>query len=778
MENQPKEMHQSESEMSQDNWAGILSSAHLQSSLKNPGISALLSFFVMGLGQIFNGSVDRGIMFLFAQISCLYYLYDFHNNGFLMTQFCSEMDPLTLAIIHFVVLTFLLLLWIYNIKDACKLGLVTPLRRLKEMPTILDESFMQHMHIPPANRLLTGEVPPHMIPPHPVAGSFTQPPPYQVFYTPQPRSSLWTPFWLCLGIIIVVNLPWDVESLQKTKKKVLSWTINAIEEAVRKDTPEKKVFFSKLNRLEKQGNPIKILKLSQLSDRSQAKKEAPTEKVDTFYPSQNSRKKPYFKKVTTPGNTTTDLQLLKQRAWNLYRAGKLEEASEHYEKLLKLEPDSLVAHRFLGRYFARKKQYLKSLHHFERILFSLDSDETKAYKKQILVLNVKENPGKIIEYGTKFLLFKENDFSIVTKISQANEVMGNYANAYNLLKTVHSKIPAGQNYSFFKNMGQLQVKLGLLEESLVSFNQSLTHTSIKEEKTGVFKIIASVLEQLGRGKESKSFLVKTRDSQTELNNLPKKSSPVKKQVLSQAPLRKEKTLYKEKKAPAVKSEKKLKVDKYNPYEAIARQERFKLVSQMPQISVEYLKILSKPVRKKISLKKKATVKEYKGKVKISRSAKKEDKKVDRHALSKKAINLLRFGKVDEAKKLFSEILTHYPGDGKTLYYLGTMAMDRRDREGAIDYFKKAYENGFKNSFLLNDLGTLLFNYKRFPESARLFREATLLDSKNLFVRLKLAISLSNVGKKEEARTILDNLVNDPQVGHSIKTSALEILKIL
>ena len=33
---------------------------------KNPGLAAVLSFFFMGLGQIYNGQIAKGILFIVA----------------------------------------------------------------------------------------------------------------------------------------------------------------------------------------------------------------------------------------------------------------------------------------------------------------------------------------------------------------------------------------------------------------------------------------------------------------------------------------------------------------------------------------------------------------------------------------------------------------------------------------------------------------------------------------------------------------------------------------
>lgn len=62
--------------------------------LKNPGIAAVASFLFTGLGQVYNGQIGKGIIFIFIQII----------NAFLM-----------LVVIGF--LTFPLF-WIYGIYDA------------------------------------------------------------------------------------------------------------------------------------------------------------------------------------------------------------------------------------------------------------------------------------------------------------------------------------------------------------------------------------------------------------------------------------------------------------------------------------------------------------------------------------------------------------------------------------------------------------------------------------------------------------------------------------
>ncbi|MCI0453925.1 MAG: hypothetical protein L0Y68_02880 [Candidatus Dadabacteria bacterium] len=48
---------------------------------KNPGIAAVLSFFFTGLGQIYNGQIGKGILFIIFQIISI--LLMFSGIGFI-----------------------------------------------------------------------------------------------------------------------------------------------------------------------------------------------------------------------------------------------------------------------------------------------------------------------------------------------------------------------------------------------------------------------------------------------------------------------------------------------------------------------------------------------------------------------------------------------------------------------------------------------------------------------------------------------------------------------
>lgn len=62
--------------------------------MKNPGIAAVLSFFIPGLGQIYNGQIMKGIIFIVL---------------------ASIFGALTLVLIGYILYP---LFWIYNLYDA------------------------------------------------------------------------------------------------------------------------------------------------------------------------------------------------------------------------------------------------------------------------------------------------------------------------------------------------------------------------------------------------------------------------------------------------------------------------------------------------------------------------------------------------------------------------------------------------------------------------------------------------------------------------------------
>ncbi|MGL4669798.1 MAG: double zinc ribbon domain-containing protein [Methanobacteriaceae archaeon] len=106
---------------------------------KNPGLAALLSALVMGLGQIYNGKLGRGLVFLISGIilgaieglvssylsyinynnSLYYYSYSY---SYYSPYYRSYTDPTLYTILFFIILIIIISVWAYGVYDAYKIA--------------------------------------------------------------------------------------------------------------------------------------------------------------------------------------------------------------------------------------------------------------------------------------------------------------------------------------------------------------------------------------------------------------------------------------------------------------------------------------------------------------------------------------------------------------------------------------------------------------------------------------------------------------------------------
>lgn len=90
----------------------------IQNRVKNPGVSVLLSFFIMGLGQIYNGSINKGVALLGFQLFSTAFLYNTFFATDLQRAMSESMGVLFPDILGAFLTLILLVVWVYNIKDA------------------------------------------------------------------------------------------------------------------------------------------------------------------------------------------------------------------------------------------------------------------------------------------------------------------------------------------------------------------------------------------------------------------------------------------------------------------------------------------------------------------------------------------------------------------------------------------------------------------------------------------------------------------------------------
>ncbi len=121
----------------QKQWVEQLRREQLKNSARNPGMAALMSFFMMGLGQIYAGHVDRGIILLAIHLSGIFTAFSLYSKGLIYESLFPILGMKILMIFIYIFSVFLILLWIYNIKDAYYLSLFSSFRDWFEVERVL-----------------------------------------------------------------------------------------------------------------------------------------------------------------------------------------------------------------------------------------------------------------------------------------------------------------------------------------------------------------------------------------------------------------------------------------------------------------------------------------------------------------------------------------------------------------------------------------------------------------------------------------------------------------
>ncbi|MFH0912475.1 MAG: hypothetical protein V1807_02350 [Patescibacteria group bacterium] len=85
--------------------------------MKNSGLAAVLSFFVVGLGQIYNGQIGKGIFFLVGY----YLVFVIFWSLFFSSIFTGDDSTMMASVTSvFIAPIIVVALWIFNIVDAHK----------------------------------------------------------------------------------------------------------------------------------------------------------------------------------------------------------------------------------------------------------------------------------------------------------------------------------------------------------------------------------------------------------------------------------------------------------------------------------------------------------------------------------------------------------------------------------------------------------------------------------------------------------------------------------
>ena len=131
-------------------WVEDFRREHLKKSARNPGLAALMSFLLMGTGQIYAGHIDRGIILLLIHIFSIFAGYNLYSGGFIYEWLMSSIGPHLIIVICYVLSVVFILTWIYNIKDAYYLSIFSSFRDWFEVERVL----LPSMGVP-ANMLIS-----------------------------------------------------------------------------------------------------------------------------------------------------------------------------------------------------------------------------------------------------------------------------------------------------------------------------------------------------------------------------------------------------------------------------------------------------------------------------------------------------------------------------------------------------------------------------------------------------------------------------------------------
>jgi predicted TPR repeat methyltransferase len=116
----------------------------------------------------------------------------------------------------------------------------------------------------------------------------------------------------------------------------------------------------------------------------------------------------------------------------------------------------------------------------------------------------------------------------------------------------------------------------------------------------------------------------------------------------------------------------------------------------------------------------------------------------------KAIALHRQGRLDAAETLYRQILRRNPRQVDALHFLGVLAAQRRDNDGAVKLIRRALELNPRYADAYNNLGNVLAAMEQFDEAAAAYRQAIELAPDNLGACRNLGVMLRRSGRFEAA----------------------------
>ncbi len=124
-----------------------------------------------------------------------------------------------------------------------------------------------------------------------------------------------------------------------------------------------------------------------------------------------------------------------------------------------------------------------------------------------------------------------------------------------------------------------------------------------------------------------------------------------------------------------------------------------------------------------------------------------------------AVDLHQGGQMDEAEKIYRQVLQVKPNHPDALHYLGVLSHARGQSEEAITLIGQAVSSNPSYSYAFNNLGNVLKEIGRFDQAEDAYRSCLSLDSKNVDALSNLGAVLRENEKYTEALTTLEKAIS-------------------
>jgi Tfp pilus assembly protein PilF len=142
----------------------------------------------------------------------------------------------------------------------------------------------------------------------------------------------------------------------------------------------------------------------------------------------------------------------------------------------------------------------------------------------------------------------------------------------------------------------------------------------------------------------------------------------------------------------------------------------------------------------------------------------------------RALQAHQAGRIDEAERLYGEILRDEPGNAVPIHYLGLIAWSRGDRVEAERLMREALAKDASVPDFHNNLGLLMRDTQRIEEALACYRRAIEIEPRWMDAYSNLGLGLEAAGRNDEAIAAYEQaLAREPRFAIAHQNLALALL---